>query len=103
MIQYVSAMLEDPEHCKPNKIDKQNAEDSATVSELDPPPPSPPDESFETPTIETFWSRFLETPESRNMSFKCLADIEGPQIGSSYSDNEQTRVDSEQVRQQKLL
>ena len=93
-------MLEDPEHRKPIKIDERNAEDSATISELEPPPP---DESFETPTIDTFWSRFLETPESCNMSFKCLADIEGPQIGSSYSDNEQTRVDSEQVRQQKLL
>lgn len=40
---------------------------------------------FETPIIETLRSRFLETPEFRNISLKCLTEIGGLQIGASYS------------------
>ncbi len=36
---------------------------------------------FETPIIETLRSRFLETPEFRNISLKCLTEIGGLQIG----------------------
>ncbi|KAK0514437.1 hypothetical protein JMJ35_003054 [Cladonia borealis] len=42
---------------------------------------------FETPIIETLRSRFLETPEFRNISLKCLTEIGGLQIGvSTYDD-----------------
>ena len=39
---------------------------------------------FETPIIETLRSRFLETPEFRNISLKCLTEIGGLQIGQQY-------------------
>ncbi|CAD6570922.1 MAG: Karyopherin transporter [Alectoria sarmentosa] len=43
---------------------------------------------FETPIIDTLRSRFLEAPEFRNISLKCLTEIGGLQIGSSYSYDE---------------
>ena len=43
---------------------------------------------FETPIIETLRSRFLETPEFRNISLKCLTEIGGLQIGPQYSYDE---------------
>ncbi|KAL9065453.1 MAG: hypothetical protein Q9161_008214 [Pseudevernia consocians] len=43
---------------------------------------------FETPIIDTLRSRFLEVPEFRNISLKCLTEIGGLQIGSSYSYDE---------------
>lgn len=43
---------------------------------------------FETPIIETLRSRFLETPEFRNISLKCLTEIGGLQMGSQYSYDE---------------
>ncbi|KAL2051606.1 hypothetical protein ABVK25_008020 [Lepraria finkii] len=43
---------------------------------------------FETPIIETLRSRFLETPEFRNISLKCLTEIGGLQIGPSYTYDE---------------
>jgi len=43
---------------------------------------------FETPIIETLRSRFLETPEFRNISLKCLTEIGGLQIGQQYSYDE---------------
>lgn len=43
---------------------------------------------FETPIIETLRSRFLETPEFRNIALKCLTEIGGLQMGSQYSYDE---------------
>ncbi len=43
---------------------------------------------FETPIIETLRSRFLETPEFRNITLKCLTEIGGLQIGPQYSYDE---------------
>ncbi|MCJ1255722.1 Karyopherin transporter [Lignoscripta atroalba] len=43
---------------------------------------------FETPIIETLRSRFLETPEFRNITLKCLTEIGGVQIGAQYSYDE---------------
>lgn len=43
---------------------------------------------FETPIIETLRSRFLETPEFRNISLKCLTEIGGLQLGTQYSYDE---------------
>ena len=43
---------------------------------------------FETPIIETLRSRFLETPEFRNISLKCLTEIGGLQIGQQYTYDE---------------
>lgn len=42
---------------------------------------------FETPIIETLRSRFLETPEFRNISLKCLTEIGGLQIGTPNYDD----------------
>lgn len=44
---------------------------------------------FETPIIETLRSRFLESPEFRNIALKCLTEIGGLQIASQYSYDEQ--------------
>ena len=43
---------------------------------------------FETQIIDTLRSRFLEVPEFRNISLKCLTEIGGLVIGSSYSYDE---------------
>ena len=43
---------------------------------------------FETPIIDTLRSRFLETPEFRNISLKCLTEIGGLQLGPQYSYDE---------------
>lgn len=43
---------------------------------------------FETPIIETLRNRFLEVPEFRNITLKCLTEIGGLQIGSSFAYNE---------------
>lgn len=43
---------------------------------------------FETPIIETLRTRFLEIPEFRNISLKCLTEIGGLQIGPQYSYDE---------------
>jgi len=43
---------------------------------------------FETSIIETLRSRFLEAPEFRNVTLKCLTEIGGLQIGSSYAFDE---------------
>ncbi|KAI9811451.1 MAG: Karyopherin transporter [Pycnora praestabilis] len=43
---------------------------------------------FETPMIETLRSRFLETPEFRNITLKCLTEIGSLQIGPQYSYDE---------------
>jgi len=43
---------------------------------------------FETPIIETLRNRFLEVPEFRNVTLKCLTEIGGLQIGSSFAYNE---------------
>ncbi|KZF25552.1 exportin KapK [Xylona heveae TC161] len=43
---------------------------------------------FETPIIETLRSRFLEVPEFRNITLKCLTEIGGLQIGPQYSYDE---------------
>ena len=43
---------------------------------------------FDSPIIETLRSRFLETPEFRNISLKCLTEIGGLQIGQQYSYDE---------------
>ena len=43
---------------------------------------------FETPIIETLRGRFLELPEFRNISLKCLTEIGGLQIGPQYSYDE---------------
>ncbi|KAL9613997.1 MAG: hypothetical protein Q9167_001477 [Letrouitia subvulpina] len=43
---------------------------------------------FETPIIETLRTRFLEQPEFRNISLKCLTEIGGLQIGPQYSYDE---------------
>lgn len=43
---------------------------------------------FETPIIETLRSRFLESPEFRNVALKCLTEIGGLQMGSQYSYDE---------------
>ena len=43
---------------------------------------------FETPIIETLRTRFLELPEFRNISLKCLTEIGGLQIGQQYSYDE---------------
>lgn len=40
---------------------------------------------FETDIILTLRSRFLETPEFRNITLKCLTEIGGLQIGPQYS------------------
>lgn len=40
---------------------------------------------FETQIIDTLRSRFLEAPEFRNISLKCLTEIGGLQIGTSYT------------------
>ena len=43
---------------------------------------------FETPIIETLRSRFLETPEFRNIALKCLTEIGGLQIGAQFQYDE---------------
>ncbi|KAI9794804.1 MAG: Karyopherin transporter [Peltula sp. TS41687] len=43
---------------------------------------------FETQIIETLRERFLETPEFRNITLKCLTEIGGLQIAPSYTYNE---------------
>lgn len=40
---------------------------------------------FETPIIDTLRSRFLEIPEFRNITLKCLTEIGGLQIGAQFS------------------
>ena len=40
---------------------------------------------FETPVIETLRSRFLEIPEFRNITLKCLTEIGALQIGPQFS------------------
>ena len=39
---------------------------------------------FETQIIDTLRNRFLETPEFRNISLKCLTEIGGLQLGTQY-------------------
>ena len=43
---------------------------------------------FETPIIETLRTRFLEAPEFRNITLKCLTEIGGVSIGAQYNYNE---------------
>ena len=43
---------------------------------------------FETPIIETLLNRFLEVPDFRNVTMKCLTEIGGLQIGQQYAYNE---------------
>lgn len=43
---------------------------------------------FETPIISTLLTRFLEIPEFRNVTLKCLTEIGGLQIGSPYNYDE---------------
>ena len=40
---------------------------------------------FETPIIDTLRTRFLEVPEFRNLTLKCLTEIAGVQIGPQFS------------------
>jgi exportin-1 len=40
---------------------------------------------FETPVIDHLISRFLEVPEFRNVTLKCLSEIGGLQIGPEYN------------------
>lgn len=40
---------------------------------------------FETPIIDTLRTRFLEVPEFRNITLKCLTEIGGLQVGPSSS------------------
>ncbi|ORY74870.1 Crm1-K1 [Protomyces lactucae-debilis] len=41
---------------------------------------------FETPIIETLRNRFLDVPEFRNITLKCLTEIAGLQVVSQYDD-----------------
>jgi exportin-1 len=43
---------------------------------------------FETPIIETLRTRFLETPDFRNITLKCLTEIGGLAIGQQYNYDE---------------
>ena len=43
---------------------------------------------FETPIIDTLRTRFLEAPEFRNVTLKCLTEIAAVQIGPQYSYDE---------------
>lgn len=43
---------------------------------------------FETPIIDTLRTRFLELPEFRNLSLKCLTEIGGLTIGPQYNYDE---------------
>ncbi|KAJ5112967.1 Armadillo-like helical [Penicillium angulare] len=43
---------------------------------------------FETPIINTLLTRFLGTPEFRNVTLKCLTEIGGLQIGAPYNYDE---------------
>lgn len=43
---------------------------------------------FETPIVSTLLTRFLEVPEFRNVTLKCLTEIGGLQIGSPYNYDE---------------
>lgn len=43
---------------------------------------------FETPIIDTLRTRFLEMPEFRNITLKCLTEIGALQIGPQYSYDE---------------
>ena len=43
---------------------------------------------FETPIIDTLKTRFLEAPDFRNITMKCLTEIAGVSIGPQYSYNE---------------
>lgn len=43
---------------------------------------------FETPIIDTLITRFLEVPDFRNVTLKCLTEIGGLQIGQQYSYDE---------------
>ena len=43
---------------------------------------------FETNIIETLRTRFLETPEFRNITLKCLTEIGGVQMGPQYTYDE---------------
>lgn len=43
---------------------------------------------FETPLIETLRSRFLELPEFRNLTLKCMTEIGGLQIGPQHAYDE---------------
>jgi exportin-1 len=41
---------------------------------------------FETPIIETLRNRFLDVPEFRNVTLKCLTEIAGLQVTAQYDD-----------------
>ncbi|KAI9673278.1 MAG: Karyopherin transporter [Trizodia sp. TS-e1964] len=43
---------------------------------------------FETPIIDTLQTRFLETPEFRNIALKCFTEIASLQIGQQYAYHE---------------
>ena len=43
---------------------------------------------FETPIISTLLTRFLDVPDFRNITLKCLTEIGGLQIGPQYSYDE---------------
>lgn len=43
---------------------------------------------FETPIISTLLTRFLDVPEFRNVTLKCLTEIGGLQIGNPYNYDE---------------
>lgn len=43
---------------------------------------------FETPIIETLRSRFLDSPEFRNISLKCLTEIGSLQMGTNFTYDE---------------
>ncbi|KUL86542.1 hypothetical protein ZTR_04169 [Talaromyces verruculosus] len=47
---------------------------------------------FETPIINTLLERFLDAPETRNVTLKCLTEIGGLQIGPQYSYDEKLVV-----------
>ncbi|MCJ1263950.1 Karyopherin transporter [Lobaria immixta] len=50
---------------------------------------------FETPIIETLRHRFLETPEFRNISLKCLTEIGGLQLGTYTYDEKLVQMFTE--------
>ena len=50
---------------------------------------------FETPIIDTLRTRFLETPEFRNITLKCLTEIGGLSVGNYSYDEKLTQMFTE--------
>lgn len=50
---------------------------------------------FETPIIDTLRTRFLETPEFRNITLKCLTEVGGLSIGNYSYDEKLTQMFTE--------